>query len=423
MCHPVSDLQDPAHADTAKDAARFGLCEHCLGRCFARVDYGYGNDERGRILADAWDLDTVPFEGCHVCEGLLGRIETMAKIVDDTLQGIEFDTFLVGTRIEASIETRQGALFEAIGAEETESIGTEINREIGKRLEQRHGWAVDLEAPDVAAILDTTFHHVDLDIAPLFLYGRYRKHAREIPQTKWPCRRCQGTGCADCQASGRTYILSVEALISAPAIPHARAEDATFHGAGREDVDALMIGTGRPFVLELTNPKRRTFDPEQLEAEINKTAEPAVDIEGLHFVDKEAVPLVKNHRGSKTYGATVQLETPTPTETLKKVCRILEGAEVAQRTPSRVSHRRADKVRHRNVTRCRLREDRPDERQARLLIQGDAGLYVKELISGDDGRTEPSLASLIGHPATCTALDVVRVEGPESLDEQAPGTE
>lgn len=419
----MSDLQDPAHAETAESAARFGLCEHCLGRCFARVDYGYGNDERGRILADAWGLDTVAFQDCHVCEGLFGRIETMTEVVEDTLQAIEFDTFLVGTRIEASIETREEALFDAIGAEETGRIGTEVNREIGKRLEQRHGWTVDLEAPDVAAVLDTTFHHVDLDIAPLFLYGRYRKHARGIPQTRWPCRRCQGTGCTDCQGSGRTYILSVEALIAAPAIPQARAEEATFHGAGREDVDALMIGTGRPFVLELTNPKRRRIDPTQLEATINATAEPAVDIEGFCFVEKEAVPIVKNHRGSKTYEATVQLDTPTPTETLKKACRILEGAEVAQRTPSRVSHRRADKVRHRNVTRCRLREGSSDGRQARILIQGDAGLYVKELLSGDDGRTEPSLAGIIGHPATCTALDVVRVEGPDRLEGEPPRTE
>ncbi len=419
----MSDLEDPSHAETAQAAARFGLCENCLGRCFARVDYGYGNDERGRILAQRWDLETIPPADCHVCEGLLGRIEPMTTIVEDALEAIEFDTFLVGTRIEASTLTRQQAVYEAIGAEETEPLGTEINREIGKRLEQRHGWNVDLDAPDVAAILDTTFDHVDLDIAPLFLYGRYRKHARDIPQTRWPCRRCQGTGCTDCQGSGRTYLLSVEELIAAPAIPHAEAEDATFHGAGREDVDALMLGTGRPFVLELTNPRRRRFDPTQLEEKINATAKPAVDIEGLRFVDKEAVPLVKNHRGSKTYEATVQLATPTPTETLKKACRILEGAEVAQRTPSRVSHRRADKVRHRNVIRCRLREERPDERHARILIQGDAGLYVKELISGDNERTEPSLAGLIGEPATCTALDVVRVEEPETLDEHAPRTE
>jgi tRNA pseudouridine synthase 10 len=44
-------------------------------------------------------------------------------------------------------------------------------------------------------------------------------------------------------------------------------------------------------------------------------------------------------------------------------------------------------------------------------VHGEGGLYVKELVSGDDGRTEPSLAGLLGVEATVTALDVLTVEG------------
>jgi len=44
-------------------------------------------------------------------------------------------------------------------------------------------------------------------------------------------------------------------------------------------------------------------------------------------------------------------------------------------------------------------------------IHGEGGLYIKELISGDEGRTEPSLAGLLGVGAEVTALDVVAVEG------------
>ncbi|MFB6172251.1 MAG: tRNA pseudouridine(54/55) synthase Pus10, partial [Haloarculaceae archaeon] len=42
---------------------------------------------------------------------------------------------------------------------------------------------------------------------------------------------------------------------------------------------------------------------------------------------------------------------------------------------------------------------------------GEGGLYVKELVSGDEGRTDPSLAGLLGVGATVTALDVLAVEG------------
>jgi tRNA pseudouridine synthase 10 len=52
----------------------------------------------------------------------------------------------------------------------------------------------------------------------------------------------------------------------------------------------------------------------------------------------------------------------------------------------------------------------------RIEVLGDAGLYIKELISGDEGRTEPNLSLNLGADAKVTALDVIMVEGvvPES---------
>ncbi|MGB4611299.1 MAG: tRNA pseudouridine(54/55) synthase Pus10, partial [Methanothermobacter thermautotrophicus] len=44
-----------------------------------------------------------------------------------------------------------------------------------------------------------------------------------------------------------------------------------------------------------------------------------------------------------------------------------------------------------------------------LIIKGEGGLYIKELISGDSGRTEPSVSSVLGVPARCVALDVLEV--------------
>lgn len=43
--------------------------------------------------------------------------------------------------------------------------------------------------------------------------------------------------------------------ISAQVLPLLRADGATFVPAGREDVDVRMLGTGRPFVLSVINPR------------------------------------------------------------------------------------------------------------------------------------------------------------------------
>jgi len=82
---------------------------------------------------------------------------------------------------------------------------------------------------------------------------------------------------------------------------------------------------------------------------------------------------------------------------------------VDQRTPTRVSHRRADKLRVRNVYGADLIEF--TGRRARIIIRGDSGLYIKELISGDGGRTRPNLADGLRVDACVVELDVVDVGG------------
>ena len=50
------------------------------------------------------------------------------------------------------------------------------------------------------------------------------------------------------------------------------------------------------------------------------------------------------------------------------------------------------------------------------MVRTEAGAYIKELVHGDLGRTNPSLTSLLGVPVDLIALDVtvcVRVERDE----------
>ena len=112
---------------------------------------------------------------------------------------------------------------------------------------------------------------VDIDIRPVFLYGRYRKLSREIPQTRWPCRACRGRdeGCESCQGTGLQYPDSVQDLIGEPIRQALNAEDTSFHGMGREDIDVRCLGSGRPFVLEIKNPLVREHDLEELVSLVN----------------------------------------------------------------------------------------------------------------------------------------------------------
>ena len=85
----------------------------------------------------------------------------------------------------------------------------------------------------------------------------------------------------------------MEELIGSPALDRTEGEDTAFHGAGREDVDARMLGRGRPFIIEVKEPKKRFFDLEALTKSINEHAEGKVQVVNLAFADRDAVRKLK----------------------------------------------------------------------------------------------------------------------------------
>jgi tRNA pseudouridine synthase 10 len=320
----------------------------------------------------------------------------------------EYSTFLVGTKMSGLLAENEELLLADGGSTHAEPFKSELNREVGKLIAAKTGKQVDLKIPDIVVHLNLDQGEIELQVASIFIYGRYRKLIRGIPQTRWPCRVCKGVGCPRCAGTGRMYQESVDELIRPAVVEAAHASDTTFHGAGREDIDARMLGTGRPFIVEAVRPKRRTIDLTWLQEEINRQAAGKVEVGELEMVGGDQVEKIKDAAFEKTYQALVRLESEVPEEKLKLVLKELVGS-IDQCTPTRVSHRRADKLRVRKVYSADLNE--VSGRSIRITIRGDSGLYIKELISGDGGRTLPSLAHSLGVDAVVEELDVINVGG------------
>ena len=236
----------------------------------------------------------------------------------------------------------------------------------------------------------------------MFIYGRYNKFARDIPQTRWPCRECGGSGkkgeneCPHCQGLGKLYSTSVEEEINHAVIEAFHSDDAVLHGAGREDIDGRMLGDGRPFVMEAMNPRIRWVDLGELREKINTYAAGKVSVSELHYVDKSTVEAVKSVKLNKSYRLKVIYKDDISIETLKSSLATLSNSEILQWTPERVAHRRADLERKRKVYEAILEELNEAEKYFVITVRCEGGLYVKELVSGDNGRTKPSLSVLLG---------------------------
>lgn len=393
------------------------ICDHCLGRFFGKRSFGLSNDERGHALRTAYALEkNEPFTGepdeCWVCGRLFDHVDLWADRVAAAVEGIEHATFLVGTRVPPLMAESEEMVWSDLSLADPEPLKSEANREVGKAVSARNGKVVDFKRPDVVAILNLAEDRVEIEINPVYFRGRYFKYERGIPQTHWDCRVCGGKGCERCNFTGKMYADSVEELIGKSAVEAFDAETAVLHGAGREDIDARMIGSGRPFVMEMMNPRKRDVDLADLEATINRYAEGRVGVKLTGWSSHSEVETLKSNKAHKKYRILVEVGGEISIDELRSALACLKGAVIHQRTPQRVAHRRADRIRDRQV----IDIQSPGMQDDTFVIEvvGEAGLYIKELVSGDNGRTNPSLAGILGKDAHVTSLDVVLVEEPES---------
>ncbi len=395
-------------------ALRRDLCDHCLGRIFALVGTGRTNEARGqearewvRLERERRVEDLPPHDECWLCENIFDSLPRFASAVVKALSKVEYNSFLVGTKVDPEIQEREERLWSEVGQETAEPIKAELNREIGKIVEAEVGKPVEFEAPDVVALVDTRFAQVDLDVSPLFIYGRYRKLVRDMPQTRWPCRKCRGKGCERCNFTGKMYETSVQEVIGDPIMRAAGGSDHFFHGMGREDIDARMLGTGRPFVVEIREPKRRNLDLEEMKREINGTGRGRVEVSGLRGSSRAEVRGVKSASPSKTYRVEIAVHSRVDKGKINEVLQSFKRTRITQQTPVRVAHRRADMAREREIIDIHMEEFGEDS--ITLVVKTEAGTYVKEFVHGDGGRTRPSLSEALGAPCEVRSLDVIEI--------------
>ena len=386
--------------EKAKKLAKYKLCDACLGRQFAKIEHGISNRERGKRIREMLGLEKVDESECWLCDGLMNEIEKFADLVIDALKDYEFNTFLVGCKVDEEILRKE----KEIETPYAESIKREINREVGKIVAKKLDKPADFKEPDIVALINTLYDVVELDVRPIYIYGRYRKLVRGIPQTKWYCRKCYGKGCEYCNYKGKMYEESVEELIAKKALEAFEAEDESFHGAGREDIDVLMLGNGRPFILELKEPRKRNVDLKELEKQINEYAKGKVEVTGLRYAKKEEIEKLKSAEYPKIYRVVIKFREKGK---INEAVNALRGRIISQRTPKRVAHRRADKIRHKKIIDIKIEDLKMNE--ATLIIKAESGTYIKEFITGDEGRTTPSLAELAGVEMKVEKLDVIGI--------------
>ncbi|MBE0520159.1 tRNA pseudouridine(54/55) synthase Pus10 [Candidatus Bathyarchaeota archaeon] len=425
------------------------LCDHCLGRQFALLGHGMENHERGKavktiltleahtlalsknkesirtlkILATNGFFETakkilhrmkkriprkhVP-KTCFLCEDKFKIVGELAEKALDKLKDYEYTSFLVGIQLPVAVEEREDEFKAELEVCYGESMRNEFGRIIGKKIAEHAGKTVEYKKPEVVVLVNPLTEEIKLQVNPLYVSGRYRKLVRGIPQSKWLCSNCRGRGCEKCNWTGKTYPESVEEIIEQPFLEATGGVKGSFHASGREDIDARMLGNGRPFVIEITKPKKRFLDLEKLEKAVNAYAKGKVNVSNLCSADRDVVrKLKKAESAQKEYRVIIKFQNKITAGNLHLLEEKLTNTVIKQRTPTRVLHRRADLTRERYIYEIKVKKLSPKKAEVRIRCQG--GLYVKELVTADDGRTKPSVSEVLKNKAEPMELDVLNV--------------
>ncbi len=298
------------------------------------------------------------------------------------------------------------------------------------------------------AVQSTAVFQVAALRTPVYLVGRYTKRIRGVSQSPWgftpsappPQGQSMSPKEAQLHSDGirqdtegvpdERSVSEVVASVLRPAFG-APPSGSNFSAAGREDIDVRMLGSGRPFGVEISDASRTVLSADaiqQLQALMNNNPH-GVGVSGLRMATATQYSAMQKgaEEKQKTYAALVWCNQAHMPEQLAAAVDCSEPQLIVQSTPVRVMHRRALMQRERHVLRRRAQYVSPHFFVLHLTTT--AGAYVKEFVHGDLGRSSPSLADLIaersGLPskqvrcdiATLDVVDVAFAQG--SVDDAA----
>ncbi len=428
-----SGVHDKVIETAEKILATYPLCDHCLGRLFAKLGLDLSNDERGRAVKTLLAMklhhearsepehhryrlrilaenaggpiqrlyrrlyrEELVAKQCYICGGKLSHkyYDELAEKAARIIEEYHPLTFLIGVTMPAAMRLRETQVIAAAGIEYSESIKNEVKREVGKRVSALTGLPPGFDKTDITLVIDLATDTITPVVNPVLLRGRYWKKARNISHTIWATRE------------GRKYPYSLEEFFNEILAPLYDAEKIVIHAAGREDVDARMLGTGRPLVVEIKKPHIRLVDPALInELLSNGVVEAVIEGEATRQTIKEYKE--GSTQRTKIYRALVYTASPVTPGDLERLEKEMRNRVIHQLTPTRILRRKKETLRIRRVLRVKTRPVSSHVFEA--IIHSSGGLYIKELISSDNGRTEPSFSSILGTEARCIELDVVYV--------------
>src|SRR3989449_7500265 len=138
--------------DTKKILREHRLCDHCLGRMFAKRLDVLSHNKLGQKIRHS--LKQRNPKSCYICKNLMSDMDIHLGKMLEISKEYEFSSFLVGAILQPSILDRDDTIRSKFKLKGIHSIKNDITREIGKRFGRKTKNIVIYQNPDIVFTLD-----------------------------------------------------------------------------------------------------------------------------------------------------------------------------------------------------------------------------------------------------------------------------
>lgn len=218
---------------------------------------------------------------CNICSGLMQETDSIMRRISETLSNdYHFNTFLIGATLPAELLEKEDRIRARLKIRGRENIKSHLTRNLRKMFSEMTKKQIDFLHPDLMINLQfqrDTCLDIDIKMRPLIMLGRYIKNNRGMPQRSggehntgnelslqrqsFPSvNLAPRLGSVICTSEDS----SIQSIISREILRLTKGEGLKFSWVGSEDENSLVSGSGRPFFVQIRNPKTICLDERRL---------------------------------------------------------------------------------------------------------------------------------------------------------------
>ena len=364
----------------------YSLCNYCIGRLISKDLSRRPSSSLGKKFN--LNVKQLALKKCFICKDIFEKLDQVIDHMIENSSVYKFSTFLVGSILKPSISDNDDYIKSKFRIRGGISIKTQINHEIGKKFARRTKSKIS-EVPDLTFKINFKDDSCRIHSRSLFVYGRYTKTRRNIPQKRVSCKNCEGKGCITCNFHGLENYNSVEGQITKLLNMKYDSRQVKINWIGGEDKSSLISGNGRPFFVKIFQPhirrlkfkKRITLDGIELH-----------DLRQIETQPKDSVPF------RSSVSIFVKSEIPLKDNLLKKLHYI-------KKNPIEI-HNDGKKIIEKSIYTLRYKKSNPNA--VKIFMSVDGGVPIKSFV--EKSSVKPNLSELLENKCTCVQFDFKQID-------------